>query len=63
MHGQSFDDFPHVARWFFAMAERPAVSRAQMLGIDDPSGEIRSLYSQKFYDLPIDFAADQTKVR
>lgn len=26
--GQSLDDFPHLKRWFQAMAERPAVQRA-----------------------------------
>lgn len=32
MHGQSIDDFPAVRRWFDAMAARPAVKVARLIG-------------------------------
>jgi GST-like protein len=49
MHGQDFKDFPSVARWFFAMAERPAVQRGRLLGIEDQSEEIRNRTLGPYY--------------
>jgi len=63
MHGQSLDYFPNVARWFFAMSERTAVSRARTVGLDNISEETRLLLSRPYYDAPIDFARSKTEVR
>jgi GST-like protein len=63
LHGQLLDDFPNVARWFFAMSERTAVSRARAVGLDDVSEEIRPLLSRPYYDAPITFAAGKTEAR
>jgi GST-like protein len=63
MHGQSFDDFPHVARWFFAMSERPAVTRARKIGLDLTAEETKPLHSRPFWDVPATFANDKTEVR
>ena len=63
MHGQSFADFPNVARWFFLVSERPAVARARMVGQDNTAAEMLPLQSQPFYDAPVAFAADKTEVR
>jgi GST-like protein len=60
MHGQTLDDFPEVARWFFAMAERPAVERARKIGIDMLDPEARSILEGPYYNAPVDFAADKT---
>ena len=49
MHGQHLDDFPSVARWFFAMSERPAVQRGRLLGIEDQSEEIRARTEGPYY--------------
>jgi GST-like protein len=49
MHGQNLDDFPAVARWFFAMSERPAVQRGRLLGIEDQSEEVRARMIGAYY--------------
>ncbi|MDR2857970.1 MAG: glutathione S-transferase N-terminal domain-containing protein [Novosphingobium sp.] len=49
MHGQNLDDFPAVARWFPAMAERPAVQRGRLLGIEDQPEEIRVRTQGPYY--------------
>jgi GST-like protein len=49
MHGQNLEDFPSVARWFFAMAERPAVQRGRLLGIEDQSEEVRARTLGPYY--------------
>ena len=63
MHGQHFDDFPNVARWFFAVSERPAVSRARAVGQDNSAQETKPLHSQPYWDVAPDFANDKTQVR
>lgn len=63
MHGQSFDDFPNVARWFFAMSERPAVSSARKIGLDLTAEETKPLHSRPFWDVPPTYANDKTEVR
>lgn len=49
MHGQNLDQFPSVARWFFAMSERPAVQRGKALGLDSQTEEIRARTQGAFY--------------
>ena len=49
MHGQNLDDFPSVARWFFAMSERPAVQRGKMLGLENQPEEIRARTEGAYY--------------
>jgi len=49
MHGQHLDDFPAVARWFFAVAARPAVQRGRMLGIETQSEETRARLTGPYY--------------
>jgi GSH-dependent disulfide-bond oxidoreductase len=49
MHGQNLDQFPSVARWFFAMSERPAVQRGKALGLDSQPEEIRARTQGAFY--------------
>lgn len=63
MHGQSLDDFPHVARWFHAMGARPAVKRARLVGMDEVAEDVRALYEGAWYKAPVDFGADKTQVR
>jgi GST-like protein len=50
MQGQNLDDFPSVARWFFAISARPAVQRARALGLDNLSEEARARLTGPFYD-------------
>lgn len=49
MHGQNLDDFPSVARWFFAMSGRPAVQRGKTLGLENQPEEIRARTEGAFY--------------
>ena len=49
MHGQNLDQFPAVARWFFAMSGRPAVQRGKALGLDSQPEEIRARTEGAFY--------------
>jgi GST-like protein len=49
MHGQDLAAFPAVSRWFFAMAERPAVQRGRLLGIEDQSEEVQARSRQPYY--------------
>ena len=46
---RTWTDYPSVARWFFAMSERPAVQRGRMLGIETQSEETRSRSEGPFY--------------
>ena len=39
-HGQSFDDFPDIARWFEAIRQRPATQRA-FAHYEDPYARVR----------------------
>ena len=50
MQGQNLDDFPSVARWFFAISARPAVQRARAVGLDNLSEEARARLTGPFYD-------------
>ena len=49
MQGQDFKGFPSVARWFFAMSERPAVQRGQKLGIESQPEELRARLEGPYY--------------
>jgi GST-like protein len=49
MHGISLDDFPAVARWFFAVSERPAVQRGRLLGAEAQSEETRERLLGPYY--------------
>ncbi|WP_436017771.1 glutathione binding-like protein [Phenylobacterium sp. LjRoot219] len=49
MHGQNLDDFPSVARWFFAVSARPAVQRGRTLGIESQSEENRERLIGPYY--------------
>lgn len=62
VHGQSFDDFPNVKRWFFAMAERPAVQRGRNVAMDQVSEVMRQIYQGPFYQLETRFEAEHTHV-
>ena len=50
MHGQNLDDFPSVARWFYAISERPAVQRARLVGMEDQPEEIRARFTGPYYN-------------
>ncbi len=63
LHGQDLADFPHVARWFFAMSERPAVQRGQALGRDLAAPSFRDALAQPFYNVDARFGAGDTQVR
>ena len=49
MQGQNLNDLPSVARWFFAMSERPAVQRGRMLGIETQPDDIRARLEGPYY--------------
>jgi GST-like protein len=49
MQGQDLGDFPSVARWFFAMAERPAVQRGRMLAVETQSEENQARLQGAYY--------------
>jgi GST-like protein len=49
MHGQNLDDFPAVARWFFAVGERPAVQRGRTLGVESQSEDTRARLVGAYY--------------
>ena len=49
MHGQNLDSFPSVARWFFAVSERPAVQRGRAVGIDGQSEELQARLKGPYY--------------
>ena len=49
MQGQDLKDFPEVARWFFAVSERPAVQRGRMLGVERQSEENRARLAGPYY--------------
>jgi GST-like protein len=49
MQGQDLEDFPSVARWFFAMSERPAVQRGHRLGIESQPEEVRARMEGPYY--------------
>jgi GST-like protein len=50
MHGQNLNDFPSIARWFFAISARPAVQRARAVGMENISEEARARLSGPYYD-------------
>lgn len=60
MHGQALDAFPNVKRWFFRMAERPAVQRAKKVGLEIAPPEFRAVLEANFYQEEDTFAADKT---
>lgn len=62
MHAIQLDDFPNVARWFFSMAERPAVARARRIGLEAVAPDFAEILQGPFYDAPVDFDADNTRV-
>ena len=49
MHGQDLGNFTSVARWFFAMSDRPAVRRGKLLGLENQPEEIRARTEGGFY--------------
>jgi GST-like protein len=49
MHGQKLDDFPNVGRWFFRIAEHPAVQRGRMLGVENLPEEVRARTMGPYY--------------
>jgi GST-like protein len=49
MQGQDLADFPAVARWFFAMSERPAVQRGRLLAIETQSEDNRARLEGPYY--------------
>jgi GST-like protein len=49
MHGQNLKDFPAVARWFFAISDRPTVQRGRTLGIETQSEENQSRLQGAYY--------------
>jgi GST-like protein len=51
MHGQNLDDFPSVARWFYAISDRPAVQRARLLGMEHQSEETRARFTGPYYNM------------
>ena len=59
-HGQTLSDFPNISRWYFSMAERPAVQRARMVGMDTVSDEVRTMFQGPYYQQAATFAADKT---
>jgi GST-like protein len=63
MHGQDLANFPHVHRWFFAMAERPAVQRGKSIGLDLVSPEFGEVLSHAYYDVAENFGAERTQVK
>lgn len=50
MHLQSFEDFPNVARWFFAVAARPAVGRARLIGLDGQDDATRAMMDGPYFE-------------
>lgn len=62
LHGQSLDDFPALRRWYFAMAERPAVQRGRQVALDLVSDTVRKIYQGPYYQLGEDFGAAETEV-
>ena len=49
MQGQNLDDFRFVARWFFALAQRPAVQRGQRTSIEMQSEEAQARFRGRYY--------------
>jgi GST-like protein len=56
MHGQRLDDFPHVARWYGAVGERPAVQRGKLIGADLAPPEFRSTFARPYWTPAADVA-------
>lgn len=52
MHGQSLEDFPNIARWFFMISERPAVRRARLAGMEAQPQAIRDMMSGRYFEAP-----------
>jgi GST-like protein len=49
MHGQNLEDFPAVARWFFAMSARPGVQRGRAVGVESQPEEMRARLTGPYY--------------
>jgi GSH-dependent disulfide-bond oxidoreductase len=49
MHGQDLEQFPALARWFYAVASRPAVQRGRAVGIDSQSPEMQARLKGAYY--------------
>jgi GST-like protein len=62
MHGQSLDHFPDVSRWFFTMAQRPAVKRARALAVDRLPESVQAIFAGPFYQGDADEGAQDSYV-
>jgi hypothetical protein len=62
MHGQSLDGFPAVRRWFHAMAERPAVAAARLIGTETFDADRRAALTGPFYQGDVRAGAAGTRV-
>ncbi len=49
MQAQTLEDFPSLARWFFAISQRPAVQRARDIGMESLSEESRTTLEGPYY--------------
>ncbi|WP_419827185.1 glutathione S-transferase family protein [Sphingomonas sp.] len=63
MHAQSLDGFPAVRRWFDAMAQRPAVAAARLIGTDAFDPERRAALGGPEYRGDVRDGAAATLVR
>jgi hypothetical protein len=45
------------------MSQRPAVRRGHRIGMEMVSSTLRPMFEGPWYDVPVDFARDQTRVR
>ncbi len=63
MHGQSLDAFSAVCRWFDAMAARPAVAAARLIGTETFDAERSAVLSGPFYQGDVRANAAATLVR
>jgi len=63
MHGQSLDDFSNVRRWFDAMAERPAVAAAKMIGTDTFDADRRAALAGPSYQGDVQAGAAASLVK
>jgi GST-like protein len=63
LHGQRLENFPRVARWFWSMSERPAVTRAKQAGLDRVGDDVRAMLEGPFYQKGANWAASETRVR
>ncbi len=63
MHGQWLANYPAVRRWFDAMADRPAVAAARLIGTDDFDPERRAALAGPFYLGDVREGAAVTRVK